>query len=224
MARKTGEKPNRHTRAATPPPEPAAQATGEVAGLQPWHVLALATMAAMTAGAFFTTGTPIVNVAFVSVAIGSSALAAVGLYRTLMPLVTPDAGEQIEMLAGRTRAALEREKMLVLRSIKEVEFDRAMRKISEADYSEIVPRLRARAVGLIRQLEGGGGYRALIERDLAALVSTQTPAPPGTLGTPKAEDRAAAPAPSGTCPDCSTVNDKDARFCKSCGTRLTGDV
>jgi len=217
MARKTGEKPNRQNRAATPPPEPVAQATGEVAGLQPWHVLTLATMAALTAGVFFTTGTPIVNVAFVSVAIATSALAAVGLYRTLMPLVTPDAGEQIEMVAGRTRAALEREKMLVLRSIKEVEFDRAMRKISDADYQEMVGRLRTRAAGLLRQLDGGGlGYRELIERDLATRIGP-------AVARPAVEEEPARPrmAP-GACPACGVDNGADARFCKACGARVGG--
>ena len=217
MARKTGEEPNRSNRAATPPPERGVQATGEVAGLQPWHVLALATMVAMTAGAFFTTGTPIVNVVFVSVALATSALAAVGLYRTLMPLVMPDAGEQIEMVAGRTRAALEREKMLVLRSIKEVEFDRAMRKISDADYQEMVGRLRMRAAGLLRQLDGGGlGYRELIERDLATRIGPAVARAAVVVPPP-------APAVSaGVCQACGVDNGADARFCGACGARVGG--
>jgi hypothetical protein len=155
----------------------------------------------------------------VSVMIGTAALVAAGMLRALRPLVSADAGEETEMLAGRTRAALEREKMLVLRSIKEVEFDRAMRKISEADYAEIVPRLRSRAVGLIRQLEGGGGYRAVIERDLAELL------PPGTVaaattGSAGAGVPAAPAVSEGVCPACGAANDTDARFCKSCGARL----
>ena len=51
------------------------------------------------------------------------------------------------MLGGRTRAALEREKTLSLRSIKELEFDRAMGKVSEKDFAEMGARLRARAAG-----------------------------------------------------------------------------
>ena len=60
-----------------------------------------------------------------------------------------------QMLGGRTRAALEREKALVLRSIKELEFDRAMGKVSEKDFVEMSARLRARAAGLMRQLDAG---------------------------------------------------------------------
>jgi ribosomal protein L40E len=212
MARKTGDKPTRQHRAADVP-EPVARDGGEIAGLQPWHVLALATMMALGAGAYFTTGSSVVNVVFVSIAIATSALAAAGLYRTLMPLVSPEAGEQTEMVAGRTRAALEREKMLVLRSIKEVEFDRAMRKISDADFQEVVGRLRVRAAGLMRQLDGGGlGYRELIERDLATRLGTM-PAPPRET----AEAPGVAP---GVCPSCGADNGADARFCKACGTRL----
>ena len=216
MARKTGGKPNQSVRTAMPAQQaPSPQAPGEVAGLQPWHLLALGTMAAMTAGAFITTGTSVINVVFVSVAIATAALAAMGLYRTLMPLVLPDAGEQIEMVAGRTRAALEREKMLVLRSIKEMEFDRAMRKISEADYQEMVGRLRSRAAGLFRQLDGGGlGYRELIERDLATRIG------PAPSRPPVAEEPARPAIAPGICPSCGADNGADARFCKACGARV----
>lgn len=201
MARKAGEQPRE-------------VGGGEIAGLRPWHLLVLGTMAAMTAGAFVTTGTSIVNVVFVIVAIATVALAALGLYRTLMPLAVPDAGEQTEMVAGRTRAALEREKMLVLRSIKEVEFDRAMRKISDADYQEMVGRLRARAAGLLRQLDGGGlGYRELVERDLA----TRLGASGRTVEAPAAKPQAPKP---GVCPACAVDNGPDAKFCKACGARV----
>ena len=62
-------------------------------------------------------------------------------------------------IGGRTRIALEREKTLVLRSIKELEFDFAMGKIAKADFDEMSGRLRARALGLMRQLDAGGGYQ-----------------------------------------------------------------
>jgi rRNA maturation endonuclease Nob1 len=125
-------------------------------------------------------------------------------------------------VGGRTRAAFEREKMLVLRSIKEAEFDRAMRKISDADFHEVATRLRSRAAGLIRQLEGdASGYRALIERDLAVRVGA---APVRVASSPQSPSAATAEAatPPGQCPRCHMANDADARFCKSCGARLEG--
>ena len=65
-----------------------------------------------------------------------------GFYRTLVPLVTPVSASP-PVAGGRTRAALEREKALVLRSIKELEFDFAMGKVSQADFDEMGGRLRA---------------------------------------------------------------------------------
>ena len=112
-------------------------------------------------------------------AIATVAWVAATAARTVAPLVAPDLGEQTEMVGGRTRAALEREKFLVLRSIKEVEFDRAMGKISDADFHEVAGRLRARAAGLLRQLDAdSSGYRALIERELATRVGRPAASPP----------------------------------------------
>ena len=71
-------------------------------------------------------------------------------------------------IGGRRRAALERDKLLTLRSIKELEFDRAMGKVSEADFVEMRDRLRARALRLMRQLEGAALYQQMIERDVQA--------------------------------------------------------
>lgn len=222
MARRTGNKPTRTGGRVVPADQAALPQDRD--GVQPWHLLVLGMLAAGAAGVLVTRGTGTVNMVFVAVAVASAGLVAAGFYRSLSPLVSPDVSEQIDMLAGRTRAALEREKMLVLRSIKEVEFDRAMRKISDADYLDMVTRLRARAVGLIRQLDGGGGYRELIERDLAARMALAGPA--AREAVPEAARSAAAESaaealPPGTCARCATVNDRDARFCKSCGTRLT---
>jgi hypothetical protein len=197
-------------------------AGGEGGGWQPWHLLLLATLLAVTTGLVATRGTSTINVVAVAVTIATAALAAAAVARTLSPLVSPEMGEQTEMVGGRTRAAFEREKMLVLRSIKEAEFDRAMGKISDADFHEVATRLRSRAAGLIRQLEGdASGYRALIERELATRVGpAQARAVPASASPSAAIARAATP--PGRCPGCQTANDADARFCKSCGARLEG--
>jgi len=212
MARKTTDKPRRPG-AAAPPAAPAAGAPE--GGLKPWHLLLVATMIAVAAGVFATRGTSMVNAVAVGVAIATAAWAAATAARTVAPLVTPELSEQTEMVGGRTRAALEREKMLVLRSIKEVEFDRAMGKISDADFNEMAGRLRARAAGLLRQLDADRtGYRALIEREL----STRVGRAPATGAPALVADVPAAP--QGTCAACGTANDPDARFCKSCGARI----
>jgi hypothetical protein len=216
MSRKTTDKPKR---AGAAPPPVQAEAARE-GGIRPWHLLLVATMIAVAAGVFAARGSGVVNTVAVAVAIATVAWAAAAAARTVAPLVAPDLGEQTEMVAGRTRAALEREKMLVLRSIKEVEFDRAMGKISDADFSEVAGRLRARAAGLLRQLDADGtGYRALIERELATRVG-RGPAAPSGVNAGRAAEAAPPPAAPGTCADCGTANDADARFCKACGARL----
>jgi len=215
MARKTMDKPRRPGPAAPPAP-PAAAAQPVEGGIRPWHLLLVATLVAMAAGVFAAQGTSTVNAVAVSVAIGTVAWVAAAAARTVAPLVAPELGEQTEMVGGRTRAALEREKMLVLRSIKDVEFDRAMGKISDADFQEMAGRLRARAAGLLRQLDADrSGYRALIERELSTRVG-RVPA----AAAPAAPVSDAPDAPSGTCASCGTANGPDARFCKSCGARI----
>ena len=135
------------------------------------------------------------------------------------------------MIGERTRAALEREKMLALRSIKELEFDRAMGKLSDNDWRDMSARLRARAARLMRQLDAGGGYRAQIEKDLAArlaendarLKPSRDETDAGSIASrheDAADDGGASVSAERTCATCATVNDADARFCKGCGGKL----
>ena len=98
----------------------------------------------------------------------------------------------------------------MLRSIKELEFDRAMGKISEADYEEMGRRLRVLAIRLMQQLDVDAvDYRALIERELQ-----------GRLGAVPEPSVSPAKTDGSVCGTCRTVNDADARFCKGCGKPL----
>jgi hypothetical protein len=141
------------------------------------------------------------------------------------------------MIGERTRAALEREKMLALRSIKELEFDRAMGKLSDADWQDMSMRLRARAARLMRQLDAGSGYREQIEKDLlkrlgdgdARLKPSRYEGDRSDDDNARvmssryegdADDRSAKALAERVCASCATVNDADARFCKGCGGRL----
>jgi hypothetical protein len=140
-----------------------------VIGFQPWHLFVIGTLVASAAAAIAVRETRPANVVFVCVTVLAAGLVGYAIYRTLWPLVHPDAVDSPEMVGGRTRAALEREKTLLLRAIKELEFDRAMGKVSEADCEEMTARLRSRAIRVIRQLDAGGAaYRELIEKELAA--------------------------------------------------------
>ena len=209
-----------------------------------------------TAAVFIVRGTSAENLIFVCLGIFGAALVGLAALNALTPLVTGET-RQPEMVGNQTRIALEREKNLLLRSIKELEFDHAMGKVAEADFEEMSARLRSRAVRLLQELDNTTtGYRDLIERELArrlgktgATGSTRVDPDEAKVepndGSTKVEpyrersepyaerseqpetvERRHAPAgvdgsrASGACPSCATVNDDDARFCKSCGSKL----
>ena len=181
-------------------------------GLRPWQFFLLAGMLAATGVVLVAAGQSPASIVVLSLTVVSASFVALGAYRSLAPLVVPEAGEAPPLIVGQTRAALEREKTLVLRAIKDLEFDYAMKKVAKADFDEMSTRLRARAIGLMRQLDSGGGYREAIEREIAARLSTR-----GVASAPDAPSTSTAP---GTCV-CGTVNDHDARFCKKCGAALS---
>jgi hypothetical protein len=174
--------------------------------LQPWQFFLLGGMLAATATVIVATGQSPANIIILSLTVVSVSFVGLGAYRMLSPLVSPEVDAPMT-IGGRTRVALEREKTLVLRSIKELEFDFAMGKIAKPDFDEMSGRLRARALGLMRQLDAGGGYKEQIAKEVASRLSE---APPVAA---KAEI-------SGLCGECETQNDPDAKFCKNCGAKL----
>ena len=150
-------------------------------------------------------GQPLEALTAVAVTLVAAGLAGAAAYRTIAPL-TGVSDHSPALIGGRTKAALERDKALTLRAIKDLEFDRAMGKVSEADFVEMRDRLRARAVRLLRQLNGAEMYRPLIARDLEARLSTA----------------AAADHVAPTCLECGAAIDHEARFCKMCGRPVVG--
>src|SRR5262245_32489438 len=160
-------------------------------------------MLAATATVIVATGQSPANIIILSLTVVSVSFVGLGAYRTLLPLVSEQPAIPMT-IGGRTRVALEREKTLVLRSIKELEFDFAMDKIAKTDFDEMSGRLRARALGLMRQLDEGGGYREQISREVSERLAQDT-------GATSASGALSA---NGTRCQCGTVNDLDAKFCK----------
>ena len=172
-----------------------------------WQLFALAGLVGATFVVFMSRGQSPAAIILLSATIFAAAGVGIGALRTFTPFVsdTPAArGPMGRILAGRTRGALEREKALTLRSIKELEFDRAMGKVSEADFAEMAARLRSKAAGLMRRLDAGTTYRQQIDRELERRRGSAAPALPV----------------AGICTGCGTTNDVDARFCKQCGSSL----
>jgi hypothetical protein len=208
----SGRRENRAPRRARSQPIPIPPSAPAGGSLRPWHFFLVAAALVATITVFLMHGQPLELLLLAVVTVAAAGYAGHSLYRTLSPLVSEGVGEDATMVAGRTRAALERDKMLTLRAIKELEFDRAMGKIAEGDFDIMRDRLRARALRLITQLDGAAAYREMIERDLAARRPADAPALSAVRAT------AAPVRPS--CVECGTANEPDARFCKNCGQAL----
>jgi hypothetical protein len=172
--------------------------------IQPWQFFVLAALLCASALTFVARSQGVTTVILLSIIMATVALVGLAALRAIRPLVSRQE-DRPAMVGERTRAALEREKLLTLRSIKELEFDRAMGKLSDTDWGEMSGRLRARAAGLMRQLDTGAGYREQIEREVAKRLAEPAPsaAPRGNF-----------------CTECGTKNEGDAKFCKHCGRKL----
>ena len=134
-------------------------------------------------------------------------LCALALYRMLDPLLRtgPD---RLEVVQEPVRLReLERDKQAVLKAIREIEHDFQMRRINDADYKAMSERYRARALRLMRDIDAGDDFRSLIEQELKTRLAAADSAAEAGPATPG-------------CPDCGTVNDADAQFCKKCGKGL----
>jgi hypothetical protein len=187
-------------------------------GIQPWQFFLLLSMAGATWAVIVARDTHPVSLLLLSAGVLAAGIVGAAMYSALAGFFGVRSSAPAPM-ATSLRADLEREKALVLRSIKELEFDRSMKKISDADYTEIGSRLRAKAMDLIARIDTAAA--ADVARPGAA---TSAPAPGRSVQTaaPSAsKDEGAQPAAGGSgCPSCGADNDTDARFCKACGHRL----
>jgi hypothetical protein len=192
---------------------PPKRESAEADALQPWQLFTLAGLIGATVVVFFSRGQSPIGIILLSAAVFAAAFVGLSALRTLLPLTGSVPEDRPDMLGGRTRAALERDKALVLRTIKELEFDRGMGKVSEKDFAEMSARLRARAGRIMRQLDAGSVYREQIEKEVAQRLASA-----GSAARPQS---AAPRDPAYTvCSSCQTSNEPDARFCKACGSKL----
>jgi ribosomal protein L40E len=186
--------------------------------LQPWQFFTLAGLVGATIVVFLSEGQTPAGIILLSLVIFGAAGVGIAAWRMFSPLAGANEPAGPQIFGGRTRAALEREKTLVLRSIKDLEFDHAMRKVSDKDFSEMSARLRGRAAGLIRQLDAGTSYRQAIEAEIEKRVGRKPeakPVAPPAVAVATTEEKQ-----TKICLSCCTQNDPDARFCKGCGYQL----
>ena len=177
---------------------------------RPWQLFVLAALAAATTAILVTRPSDPVAAILLTLAIGAAGFVGLMVYRAIAPLTQAEFRETTAMVGSRSRAAVEREKTLVLRSIKELDFDRAMGKVSETDFEELRRRLRARAIRLMKQLDVEAvDFLEVIERELRERLD-------------RSAEPAEADAGKRACGACRMSNDEDARFCKECGAELSG--
>lgn len=167
---------------------------GKDAGIQPWHFFLLLAMVGATWSVIEARHTHPAALILLSIAILAAGAVAIASHAALRGFFV-SGSQRVVPLSATTRDAIEEEKALVLRSIKELEFDRAMGKVGDADFADIGARLRARALDLMDQLDRPAAQ-------------------------PKRSLKVAARAAAGICGQCQAANDADARFCKQCGAKL----
>ncbi len=145
--------------------------------------------------------------------------------------VPANAGVELQRVGGARRAGLEDEFQRLLRSIKELEFDHEMGKISDQDFEQMEVSYRARAIDVMRRLEKTEALHPSLQRLLAVreeersggfLLSELEKSSSGHSDTSQVlgESSSDAPVSAKICGECEGSNDEDARFCKHCGKEL----
>jgi len=113
-----------------------------------------------------------------------------------------------EAIALGAPSAAEEQKRAVLQALKDLEYERSVGKVADADYEELLGRYRAEAKRLLRA----------VDEDLAPLRAKANAYLTEQLGR---SDGAALPTKNRrACPACHVENDSDALFCKKCGGKL----
>jgi hypothetical protein len=157
------------------------------------HFYVLLSMVAATAAVVVARNTHPAALLLLSGAALAAGYTAYAMHQALMALLSKNT---TPVLGQRMREVLEQDKVTVLRAIKDLEFDFGMKKVSEADYQDMLGRLKQRALLIMEQLD-------------------QIPS-----DAPVKSAQKVAASHAAVCPRCSTSNDGDAKFCKQCGEKL----
>jgi hypothetical protein len=169
---------------------------------KPAQVFVLLSMAAATVAVMLTNNTHPVALLVMSAGVLACGLAAYFFHTALSSLVGPKRAPAA--VTGQRRETLLADKNRILHTIKELEFDHRMGKINAKDFEQLAAPLRRKAAMLIEELDRiDGGAGGALGSQSALPISGARPDPQGR-----------------GCGKCSTANDRDARFCKSCGAKL----
>ena len=138
-------------------------------------------------------------------------LAAGAVYFVLRPILRPDtldpdAGGDADEAGADPDDDLS-PRAVALRALKEIEFDRATGKLSDADYDGLKGKYTAEALTALREESG-------------APSAVREPAPGAARGTPDHTTGAPRTAHRAQCPEHGPRPESDAEFCSMCGRRL----
>ncbi|HZI23191.1 MAG TPA: zinc ribbon domain-containing protein [Gemmatimonadales bacterium] len=118
---------------------------------------------------------------------------------------------------------------VALRALKEIDFDRATGKLSDADYETLKAKYMAEALAALRAQPGTGDEGRVMSAPVSATrLPSPVPRPACPTHGPRPESdaqfcsecgRRLMGAP-GYCTRCGTALEGDARYCHACGTRV----
>ena len=162
-------------------------------------------------------------------------LAAGAVYFVLQPILQPELPEPANGDEGGVEEGEDPEddlspRAVALRALKEIEFDRATGKLSDADYDALKAKYTAEALVALRADPTRSGMRDAggVPFGAASHPASRIPHPVCPNHGPRPESdaqfcsecgRRLATAP-GYCARCGTALERDAHYCHSCGARV----
>jgi len=161
-------------------------------------------------------------------------LAAGAVLFVLRPILQPAWAASLEAAASDDGEDYEEDvspTAVALRALKEIEFDRATGKLSDADYESLKAQYTAEAVAVMREEtgKGEGGTGKGTPHPATTIPPSPFPVPRacpehGPRSEPGAEFCSACgrrlQEASGFCARCGTSLERDAQFCHRCGSRV----
>ena len=142
------------------------------------------------------------------------------LFVVCLPLVRARSN-RIGPLPDWQRSRLAEQRDRVYAAIRELDFDRAVRKVNEDDYRLQRATLEQSAVDILRELDQlGGADTAVVEERVMADVADLWSGTADPHSPPSLAREALAPDPADACPSCGGSVASDHRFCPHCGAHL----
>lgn len=153
-------------------------------------------------------------------------LAVAALAFVLHPLFFPTAQPSGSTAAAGAATRPTKEKDLAVAALREIEFDRATGKLSDADYAELKRRYTERAITAMRREEGATVAATPDDEIEAAVLAWRARQPVCATCGPRPEPDAIFCSSCGgylrgACAQCgAAVDQSGARYCASCGNGL----